>query len=124
MRTCRGIGRAMMGMEAILLRSAVLATALVSLSLPALARGYLNERQKRKELLPEAAKMLQVKFADLLDVGLRERNDSRVGRYPTMLAYLLEQRRQALIGPTDVELVGIPDLLRHEAKRRPARFLG
>ena len=42
----------MMGMEAILLRSAVLATAVASLSLPALARGDLNERQKRKELLP------------------------------------------------------------------------
>ena len=48
----RGIGRAMTGMQAILLRSAVLATALVSLSLPALARGEPNERQKRKELLP------------------------------------------------------------------------
>jgi len=46
------MGRAMMGMQATLLRSAVLATALVSLSLPALARGDLNERQKRKELLP------------------------------------------------------------------------
>jgi len=42
----------MMGMEAILLRSAVLATAVASLSIPALARGDLNERQKRKELLP------------------------------------------------------------------------
>src|SRR6185369_7660503 len=51
-RTRRGIGRAMMGMQATLLRSAVLATALVSLSLPALARGEPSERQKRKELLP------------------------------------------------------------------------
>ena len=42
----------MKGMGAILLRSAVLATALVSLSLPALARGELSERQKRKALLP------------------------------------------------------------------------
>src|SRR3954449_3997667 len=42
----------MKGMGAILLRSAVLATALVSLSLPALARGEPTERQKRKELLP------------------------------------------------------------------------
>src|SRR3954467_2976820 len=42
----------MRGMDAILLRAAVLATALVSLSLPALARGELSERQKRKALLP------------------------------------------------------------------------
>jgi hypothetical protein len=34
------------------LRSVVLATALVSLALPALARGELSERQKRKALLP------------------------------------------------------------------------
>ena len=33
-------------------RSVVLATALVSLALPALARGELSERQKRKALLP------------------------------------------------------------------------
>src|SRR3954469_3568000 len=50
--TRRGIRGTMRGIEAILLRSAVLATTLVSLSLPALARGDLNERQKRKELLP------------------------------------------------------------------------
>jgi hypothetical protein len=36
----------------IVLRSVVLATALVSLALPALARGELSERQKRKALLP------------------------------------------------------------------------
>ena len=35
-----------------MLRSVVLATALVSLALPALARGELSERQKRKALLP------------------------------------------------------------------------
>ena len=39
-------------MDAILLRSVVLTAALVSLALPALARGELSERQKRKELLP------------------------------------------------------------------------
>ena len=52
MRTRRGSCPAMKGMGAILLRSAVLATALVSLSLPALARGEPSERQKRKALLP------------------------------------------------------------------------
>src|SRR5829696_5231104 len=39
-------------MSAVLLRSVVLMTALVSLALPALARGELSERQKRKALLP------------------------------------------------------------------------
>jgi hypothetical protein len=52
LRTRRGSCPAMKGMGAILLRSAVLATALVSLSLPALARGEPSERQKRKALLP------------------------------------------------------------------------
>src|SRR5829696_33159 len=47
-----GIRRAIRWVGAILLRSVVLMTALVSLALPALARGELSERQKRKALLP------------------------------------------------------------------------
>src|SRR4051812_5433702 len=48
----RDIRPAMRGMDAILLRAAVLATALVSLSLPALARGEPSERQKRRRCCP------------------------------------------------------------------------
>ena len=47
-----GIRRAIRWVGALLLRSVVLTTALVSLALPALARGELSERQKRKALLP------------------------------------------------------------------------
>src|SRR4051794_41468545 len=75
----RGIGRAMMGMEAILLRSAVLATALVSLSLPALARGEPNERQKRKELLPAVRATTECLAREIL-------------RSPTALSYARQNK--------------------------------
>src|SRR3954466_10993655 len=52
LRTRCGIRRAIRWVGAILLRSVVLMTALVSLALPALARGELSETQKRKALLP------------------------------------------------------------------------
>src|SRR5215208_543796 len=52
LRTRCGIRRAFRWVGAILLRSVVLTTALVSLALPVLARGELSERQKRKALLP------------------------------------------------------------------------
>ena len=79
MRTRRGMGRAMMGMEAILLRSAVLATALVSLSLPALARGDLNGRQKRKELLPAVRATTECLAQEIL-------------RSPTALSYARQNK--------------------------------
>src|SRR4051794_9936466 len=75
----RGIGRAMMGMEAILLRSAVLATALVSLSLPALARGEPNERQKQKELLPAVRATTECLAQEIL-------------RSPTALSYARQNK--------------------------------
>src|SRR3954471_17697352 len=52
LRTRCGIRRAIRWVGAILLRSVVLMTALVSLALPALARGELSETRKRKALLP------------------------------------------------------------------------
>jgi len=77
--TRRGMGRARMGMEAILLRSAVLATALASLSLPALARGDLNERQKRKELLPAVQATTECLAQEIL-------------RSPTALSYARQNK--------------------------------
>ena len=79
MRTRRGIGHAMTGMEAILLRSAVLATALASLSLPALARGDLNGRQKRKELLPAVRATTECLAQEIL-------------RSPTALSYARQNK--------------------------------
>src|SRR3954466_3754215 len=52
LRTRCGIRRAIRWVGAILLRSVVLMTALVSLALPALAQGELSKTQKRKALLP------------------------------------------------------------------------
>jgi hypothetical protein len=79
LRTRRGSCPAMKGMGAILLRSAVLATALVSLSLPALARGELNERQKRKALLPAVRATTECMAQEIL-------------RSPTALSYARQNK--------------------------------
>ena len=69
----------MRGMDAILLRAVVLATALVSLSLPALARGELSERQKRKALLPAVRATTECMAQEIL-------------RSPTALSYARQNK--------------------------------